>query len=61
METSHLREIITLTRTQVLSLLRSVDDQVDHLSPHQILAIREVYHLDDDKRVEQLVHEGCLS
>ena len=43
------------TRGQALHLLRSVDDRVNLLTPQQRQRIRELYRLDDDRSVEQLI------
>jgi hypothetical protein len=46
------------TRAQALSILRMVGDDPDQLTEPQRQAIRRLYFLDDDRSVEQLVHDG---
>jgi len=48
------------TRTQVLSLLRAVGDDLDQLTEPQRQAIRRLYFLRDNRTVEQLVRDGEL-
>ena len=48
-------------KRDVVHLLFLVDDNIDEMSPAQLTAIREIYHLNDNKTVEDLVREGCLS
>jgi hypothetical protein len=51
---------IPQTRGQALSLLRSVNDDVDQLTVKQRQQIRILYRLDEDRTVEQLVLVGEL-
>lgn len=46
------------TRTQALSILRTVGDDPDQLTEPQRQAIRRLYFLDDNRSVEQLVRDG---
>jgi hypothetical protein len=54
-------DFIPTTRVQALSLLMSVDDELDRLTEPQRLALRHLYFLQDTRSVEQMVREGCLS
>jgi len=45
-------EFIPVNRAQALSLLRALDDDVTRLSPLQVVALRELYFLDDPRSVE---------
>jgi len=46
------------TRTQALSLLRSVGDDPDQLTEPQRQAIRRLYYIGDNRSVELLVRDG---
>jgi hypothetical protein len=44
-------------KRDVVHLLFLVDDDLAALNPKQIAAIREIYHLNNDLTVEQLIRE----
>jgi hypothetical protein len=48
-------------RTQALSLLRTVNDDPDQLTKEQQQAIRQLYFLDDDRAVTQLIRDGEIT
>lgn len=48
------------TRTQALSILRAVGDDLNELTEPQRQAIRRLYFLDDDRSVEQIMRDGDL-
>jgi len=51
-------DFIPTTRVQAISLLLSVDDELDQLTEAQRQALRRLYFIDGDNRtVEQMVRE----
>jgi len=54
------RELPT-TRTEALSLLRRLDDDIDKLTPEQDRRLRELYCLDDDRTVEERLRTGEIA
>ncbi len=52
---------IPTTRTEMLSLLRREDDDLDRLSPTQLAAIRRLYLLDDDRTVAERIQNGDIT
>ncbi len=51
---------IPTTRTETVSLLRRLDDDLDRLSPTQLAAIRRLYLLDDDRTVAERIQNGDI-
>ena len=49
---------IPQNKTDCVHLLFLLDDNLALLSPKQIAAIRAIYHLDDNKTIEQIIREG---
>ena len=49
---------IPSTRTEALSLLRRLNDDVSHLTPNQIAALRKLYRLEDCRTIQELVEIG---
>ena len=45
-------------KRDVVHLLFLVGDNLDELSPEQLAATRKIYHLDDDKSIEEIIREG---
>ena len=52
---------IPSTRTETVSLLRRLDDDLDRLSPAQLAAIRRLYLLDDDRTVAERLRDGEIT
>jgi hypothetical protein len=51
---------VPANRTNLLSLLRHYDDNVEALSPAQLAAFRKLFFLDDTRTVQRLVEDGVL-
>lgn len=45
-------------RSQALSLLGAVDDEIDQLTPEQRARLRELYNLDDPRSVADRIKSG---
>jgi len=49
---------IPIDKRDVVHLLFLVDDDLTKLSHDQIAAMRQIYHLDDDRTIQSLIESG---